>query len=89
MAFQTRAEVLSGALQDSWGDRRMASLRAQLDATATIGVDDDVIDAFARLTAECRTQGHPLQDRTHTGDRWIAACAVAKDIPLLSFDKIF
>lgn len=89
IAFQTRAEVLSGALQGSWGDRRMASLRAQLDATATIGVDEDVIDAFARLTAECRRQGRPLQGKEHTGDRWIAACAVAKGVPLLSFDRIF
>lgn len=89
IAFQTRAEALSGALQGSWGDRRIASLRAQLDATATIGVDDEVIDAFARLTAECRGQGHALHDRTHTGDRWIAACAVSKNVPLLSFDRIF
>lgn len=89
IAFQTRAEMLSGALQASWSDRRMASLRAQLDATPTIGVDPEVIDAFARLTAECRWRGHALQDKAHTGDRWVAACAIAKVVPLLSFDGIF
>jgi len=89
IAFQTRAEALSGALQASWGDRRVAPLRAQLDATATIGVDDEVIDAFAQLTADCRGRGHALQDKKHTGDRWIAACAVAKGVPLLTLDGIF
>ena len=38
-----------------------------------------------------RVGQEPLDDgvRAHTGDRWIAASAVAFDLPLASDDKIF
>ena len=50
-----------------------------------IEADDDVIDAYATLVAEARACGHPLgSTKEHTGDRWIAACAVAKGVPLLT-----
>lgn len=47
------------------------------------------MEAFAKLTAECKRMGHALHDKVHTGDRWIAACAIAKDIELLAGDGIF
>lgn len=36
ISFQTRAELLAGALADGWGARRRAELRAVLDRTPTI-----------------------------------------------------
>lgn len=51
--------------------------------------DDEVIEAYADLSAACQAAGHPLQDKPHTGDRWIAACAIAKRFALLSGDGIF
>jgi len=60
-----------------------------LEQTPTIHTDPEVVEAYADLTAECRRSGHALQDKTHTGDRWIAACAVAKQFDLLSGDAIF
>jgi predicted nucleic acid-binding protein len=87
--FQTRAEVLALASANAWGGRRAGELRAQLDRTATIGVDDSVIEAYATLVAECRRVGHALQQKQHTADRWIAACAIAKDVELLAGDGIF
>lgn len=89
ISFQTRTELLAGAIADGWGERRATELRAILDRTPTIGVDDEVIDAHAALYAECRRMGHPLHDKAHTGDRWIAACAVAKGLPLLAGDGIY
>lgn len=89
IAFQTRAEILEGALERSWGERRMANTRDALDQTPTIPPDDEVIDAYATLTATCRQNGHPLQDGRHVADRWIAACAIAKRLPLLSGDGIY
>ena len=71
------------------GDSRARELRAQLDRTATIGVDESVIDAYATLVAKCRRAGHALQQKQHTADRWIAACAIAKDVELLAGDGIF
>ena len=51
--------------------------------------EHEVIDAYATLTAECRAAGHALHEKVHTGDRWIAACAVAKDFELLAGDRIY
>ena len=89
ISFQTRAEVLSGALQGNWDERKQRTLRETLDATPTIPADSEVVDAYARLTARCRNVGHGLQHRSHTGDRWVAACAIAKGLPLLAGDRIY
>lgn len=89
IAFQTRAEILEGALERGWGGRRVTSTRHTLDQTPTVRPDDEVIDAYATLTAICRQNGHALRDGRHAGDRWIAACAIAKGLPLLSGDGIY
>ncbi|UNX55653.1 PIN domain-containing protein [Georgenia sp. TF02-10] len=89
ISFQTRTELLAGALANSWGRRRLSELRAVLDRTPTIRADDEVIDAHATLFAECRRRGHALQDKQHTADRWIAASAIAKGIALLAGDGIY
>lgn len=88
-SFQTRAELLALASTNAWGERRGAALRAQLDRTSTIGVDEAVIGAYATLVAECSSLGHALHQKHHTGDRWIAACAIAKGVDLLAGDGIF
>ncbi|MDR1999769.1 MAG: hypothetical protein LBQ06_07540 [Frankiaceae bacterium] len=89
ISFQTRTELLSGAVAGSWGQRRMTELRGILDRTPTIRADNDVIDAHAALYAECRRTGHALHDKKHTGDRWVAASAIGKGIPLLAGDGIY
>lgn len=89
IAFQSRAELLSGAFQGGWGTGRVNALRVQLDKTPTISVDEEVIEAYAQLTATCRSLGHALHGKEHTGDRWVAACAIAKGVALLSGDGIF
>jgi predicted nucleic acid-binding protein len=89
IAFQTVAEARAGALTARWKAKRRAELEAILRATPVIHTDSEVVEAFALLTAECKAQGHALQAKEHTGDRWIAACAIAKSLPLLSRDKIF
>lgn len=88
IAFQTRAEVLSGAYLAGWGERRLEAARQQLDATPTVDEDAEVVDAYARLLADARSVGHPLGDTAqHVGDRWIAACAIAKGLPLLTGNR--
>lgn len=89
ISFQTRAELLAGALARGWGERRTIELRGILDRTPTIGVDDGVIDANASLYAECRRRGHALHAKENTADRWVAACAIAKGTPLLAGDGIY
>lgn len=89
ISFQTRAEVIFGLYASTWSDRRIAEALAALDATPTVGVDSEVIEAFARLSADCRRAGHGLQQKVHVADRWIAACAIAKGLPLLARDGIY
>ena len=89
VTFQTRAELLAGAFIDNWGEQRVGELRRLLDTTPTIGADQAVVDAYARLRAECRSAGHPLQDKQHNADRWNAACAIAKGLPLFAHDGIY
>ncbi|MCL2594282.1 MAG: PIN domain-containing protein [Promicromonosporaceae bacterium] len=89
IAMQTRAEVLAGLAYTDLGQQRRAAIRIQLDATPTIPVSEDVVIAFADLTAGCRMVGHALHAKTHTADRWIAATAIAVGYPLLAGDHIY
>lgn len=89
IATQTRAEVQAGIVMSNWGEQRRHEAHRQLNSTATILVDEPVIHAYAHLTADCKRTGHGLHDKQHTGDRWIAASALAWDLPLLSGDGIF
>lgn len=89
IAFHTRAEVIAGAIHARWGARRVAKLIDVLDRTPTLHSDDRVVESYATLTAACRRIGHALHDKIHTGDRWIAACAIARQIDLLAGDQIY
>jgi predicted nucleic acid-binding protein len=87
IAAQTRAEVLAGAR--ALGERRAGALLAVLDNTETVPVTEPVIQAYADLSYETRDTGHALHQKQHTGDRWIAATAIAYDMELLSGDGVF
>lgn len=89
ISFQTRAEVLAGLRGGTWSNRRQAAALAKLDSAPTIPADGEVLDAYAELTSRCRRAGHALHAKVHTADRWVAACAVAKGLPLLSGDGIY
>lgn len=89
ISFQTRAEVLAGARFRGWGERRMDALLEVLNRTPTIYSDEQVADAYAELVAECRRTGHALHAKEHSGDRWVAACAIAKNLELVAGDGIY
>jgi predicted nucleic acid-binding protein len=89
VATQTRAEVLAGLAQRDVGAARRSLLLEQLDKTTTVPVTEDVITAYADLQARCFHRGHALHQKRHTGDRWVAATAIAMDIPLLALDGIY
>ena len=89
IAAHSRAEVLGGLLWHPVGPEREARIRQQLEKTPTVPVDEDVVQACARLYAEARRSGHCLGQKIHTNDRWIAATAIAIDAPLLALDGVF
>lgn len=89
IGFQTRAELIIGARSAKWGAPRMKALAVRLGSTPTIQLDRDVLDSYVTLTVEARALGTGIGQKEHTADRWIAACAIAKSVPLLSKDGIF
>jgi predicted nucleic acid-binding protein len=89
ISAQTVAELRYGALKANWGRRRMDELDRLLRRAHVIDVDDHLIWTHARLRTTCRRVGHPLHDKSHNGDLWIAASAVAHDLPLVTDDQLF
>ena len=89
ISFQTRAEVLAGAISARWEERKLSAVRGELDRTATVQLDQEVFDAYVALTVSCRAVGAALGQKVHTADRWVAASAVAKDLPILARDSVY
>jgi predicted nucleic acid-binding protein len=57
--------------------------------TTVVPVTDALITAVAEMRAACRQVGHPLADRIHANDLWIAASAVHIAAALVTADTIF
>jgi predicted nucleic acid-binding protein len=89
VSFQTVAELYFGALKRGWGSPRMLKLDAKLASVEIVHSGPDLVLTWARLRAECERVGHPLGQRAHDADRWVAATAIRLDVPLVSDDGIF
>lgn len=89
ISAQTESEIRYGALRRGWSTERLSALDAALAGVPTLPVTADVIRACAALRARCSSSGHALAAKQHMGDAWVAATAVAFDLPLLSGDEIF
>lgn len=89
VATQTKAELLAWPRLRSWGSPKARRLHQIIDSVPTVPVTDDVVHAYVDLLVGCTAQGHALGQKDHTGDRWIAATAIALDRPLFSLDGIF
>ena len=89
IATQTRAELLAWPQLRCWGERRASDLQGKVEALPTIPVSIGVVNAYVALQVACVRSGHALGQKEHTGDRWVAATAIALDRPLMSLDGIF
>jgi predicted nucleic acid-binding protein len=89
ISFQTAAEIRFGGLLRGWGPARMRQLGARLEAAEIVHSGPELITVHAQLRVECRRVGHPLADKIHDGDRWIAATALRLGVPLVTNDAIF
>ena len=86
---QTVAETRYGALAANWGQRRLDAVQALIDRAVILPNDDETAWAYAQLRAECRRVGHPLQQKQHLADLWIAATAMRWNVPLVAHDAVF
>lgn len=89
ISFQTQVELESGFRIANWGPARVEAAMSRIEKMPTIQADAEVLRAYVDLTVQCRQKGHALQAKNHNADRWVAASAVAKQVPLLSGDGIY
>jgi tRNA(fMet)-specific endonuclease VapC len=82
----TEGELLSLALQWSWGSHKQEQLKFSLSffQPKTI-VDPDVMRMYATLDSHCKSLGHKMGKN----DLWIAATAAAAGATLLTSDRDF
>jgi hypothetical protein len=89
VSFVTVAEMRYGALKAGWGELRTRALERSLSQLVVVQPDDELIRACASLRAGCERAGHPLGQKVHEADRWIAATALRLDLHLVSNDAVF
>jgi predicted nucleic acid-binding protein len=89
VSFVTVTELRFGALNGGWGELRRRSLERNLEDFRVVQPDDRLMTLCASLRAQLVAVGHPLGQKDHDADRWIAATAIAADLELVSDDRVF
>ncbi len=89
VSFVTVAEIRYGALKARWGDLRRRGLERDLARFVFVVPDDELMHACADLRATTERAGHPLGQKIHEADRWIAATALKLGVELVSDDTVF
>lgn len=89
VSFVTIAELRYGAIKAGWGELRTRSLERSLSRLVVVQPDDELIRTCATLRARCERRGHPLGQKVHEADRWIAATALRLELHLVSNDTAF
>ena len=88
ISFITVAELRYGAKLAGWGEQRLR-LEARLGVAEIVWTGDGLVDSYAKLRHECTFVGHPLGQKHHEADRWIAATARWLEVPLVAHDAVF
>jgi predicted nucleic acid-binding protein len=89
VSFATVTELLFGAVKAQWGDLRVRALERDMSGFIVVQPDDALMQQCAHLRFACEQRGHPLAQKLHEADRWIAATAIAGELDLVSNDKVF
>ena len=83
IAAQTLAELELMPLVNNWGEKRHAALRSELKKYTIVDTDETVCLFWAEVQANATKKGFPIS----VGDAWIAATALAYDVPLVTHDS--
>lgn len=89
VSFATVTEMRYGALKAGWGELRRRGLERDLTRLVVVQPDDQLMRTCAEVRVECERAGHPLGQKIHEADRWIAATAIRMGIELVSDDTVF
>lgn len=83
ISFQTEAELLLWTTSPTLPARYRSQVHDFLVTAAVLHSNSEVSNQFARILRRRRDMGHPENVR----DAWIAATALAYDLPLITFDQ--
>lgn len=83
ISSQTVAEMRFGALRRNWGTSRLASLEAFFASFTTVYPNDVICSYWAQVKADAEIQGKHVSSE----DAWIAATALAMNVPLVTHNK--
>lgn len=89
LPFAVVAEMRFGAEVAGWGARRRSVLDRLVARAGVVPPLEEVTDAYVDLRTWCVRNGHGLASKEHEADRWVAAVAIAANLPLASEDSIF
>ena len=89
LSFASVTELRYGALKGGWGDLRLRALERDLASLVVVQPDERLMGMCAELRDRCERAGHPLGQKIHEADRWIATTALRLDVPLVSTDRVF
>ena len=89
LPFTVVAEMRFGAEVAGWGARRRGVLERLVVSSRVMPPLVEVTDAYVDLRTWCVRNGHGLGAKDHEADRWVAAVALAAELPLASEDSIF
>jgi predicted nucleic acid-binding protein len=85
LSFQTVGEMLYGAEIKNWGKKKRAELTAFIKQYGTSYPDDEGVVVWVEMQRELWKNGKTL---TYP-DSWVAATALASDLPLIAHDAAF
>ena len=85
VSFVTVGELFSGAEKRGWGPAKREQLETKLKSVVIVPFDLEICRVYGRLSGLKTEAG---TDRTiAANDRWIAACALRHDLPLISNNR--
>lgn len=89
VSFVTVNELRFGALRAGWGELRLRRLERSLGDLDVIQTNDPLIARCAAMRDQAGRAGHPLMQKIHEADRWVATTALVLDLELVAGDRIF
>jgi tRNA(fMet)-specific endonuclease VapC len=79
----TIGELYLGATMKKWGSARRRALSSHIDKFSVLELDIAVAHAYADVITSVRALGREI----HFSDAWIAATALAYEMPLLTHNR--
>ncbi|MEZ4629419.1 MAG: PIN domain-containing protein [Deinococcales bacterium] len=83
LAAQTLVELHFGAKAKSWGNIRYQQLNQMISHYRVVYPDEYICKYWVDVKLQSQAKGRPIG----VGDAWIAATALALDIPLVTHNK--